>query len=128
MSLTPSIELMRIHRQGSLNRGRVMADKSPWTPEQEAAITEINGKLAAIANICQLMFGSFARTVEESRQRLAALGQTLLAKQYLTESEWLAALQEVELGDRAEFALNEEVQAALEDVRKIVRDAGEEPA
>jgi hypothetical protein len=78
--------------------------------------------------ICQLMFGDFARTAEDTKQRLNALGQVLISKRYITASEWLAALQEVELGERAEIALNPEIQAAIEAIRKIVRQAGEEPA
>jgi hypothetical protein len=101
---------------------------SPWTPEQAVEISNIEQRLAAIANVCQLICGHYARTVESSTQRLNALGKVLVAKRLVTKKEWLAALQEVELGEKAEFSLNEEIQTALEEIRQIVRDAGQEPA
>ena len=42
-----------------------MADKSPWTPEQQVAIYDIEARVGAIANICQLIFGDLAKTVAE---------------------------------------------------------------
>ena len=100
---------------------------SPWTPEQAVEIRALEERLVAIANICQLMFGDYAETVENSRQCLTALGRVLVAKGHIEESEWLAALQEVELGERVEFTLNDEIQTALEKIRGIVRRPGEEP-
>lgn len=64
----------------------------------------------------------------ETQHRLKALGQVLVQKRHVTEAEWTAALQEVDLGDRAEWALNPDIQAALGEIQQIVRDAGLEEA
>ena len=101
---------------------------SPWTPEQAVEIRALQERLVAIANICHLMVADYAETLEDSRQCLTALGRVLVAKGHITENEWLAAQQEVELGERAEFTLNDEIQTALEMIRDIVRDAGKERA
>jgi hypothetical protein len=98
-----------------------------WTPAQAAAIENIDQRMAVVAKIMTLAFEQLNGLAHDTQERLNALGQVLTKKQYVTPAEWMAALQEVQLGDRAEWALNPEIQAGLKEIQQIVRDAGLEP-
>jgi hypothetical protein len=76
-----------------------------------------------IGKIATMVFEHFGKTATDSEQRLTALGQVLVAKQYVTSNEWESALQEVQLGQRAGWALDPEFQAVLRELQGIVRDA-----